>query len=85
MKEFNLLIWMTQLGLSVAVPPVLMILLAKWLQNEFGWGRWVLWVGIAFGIALAIDGLRTSLKVMARLGRDKKKDTPPPVSYNDHT
>ena len=85
MKEFNLLIWMTQLGLSVAVPPVLMILLAKWIQERFGWGQWVLWAGIVLGVLMAIDGLITSLKVMASMSRDKKKDTPPPVSYNDHT
>jgi hypothetical protein len=36
-------------------------------------------------VILAIDGLRTSLKLMARLGEGKKKDNQQPVSYNDHT
>ena len=85
MKDWNLLVWLTQLGLSVAVPPVLLILLAKWLHESCCWGGWVIWAGVIFGVVLAIDGLRVSLMAMSRLSRDKKKDAPPPVSYNDHT
>lgn len=85
MKEFNLLIWITQLGLSVAIPPVLMILLAKWLQSQFGWGQWALWVGIGLGVIMAIDGLRTSFMIMAKLAKDKKDSAPTPISFNDHT
>lgn len=84
MKDLHLLIWLTQLGLSVAVPPVLMILLALWLRDDCGWGGWVLWVGIVLGMVMAIDGLRTSLNAMERLSGSKKKE-PPPVSFNDHT
>lgn len=85
MRDFNLLIWLTQLGLSVAVPPVLLILLALWLRDDCGWGNWVVWVGIVLGIVMAIDGLRTSLKAMARLSDRKKENDPPPVCFNDHT
>lgn len=85
MKEYTLLIWLTQLGLSVAMPPVLLILLADWLRKAYGWGSWVIWAAIILGVILAIDGLRTSLKLMARLGEGKKKDNQQPVSYNDHT
>lgn len=85
MKEFTLLVWLTQLGLSVAMPPVLLILLACWLRDDCGWGNWVVWVGVILGIIMAIDGLRTSLKAMARLSDRKENEEPPPVSYNDHT
>ena len=85
MKDLNLLVWLTQLGFSVAVPPVLLILLALWLRDACGWGSWVVWIGILLGFILAIDGLRTSLKAMSRLSRTKKEETPPPVSFNDHT
>ncbi len=85
MKDLSLLVWLGQLGLSVAIPLAGCIFLARWLQDRFGLGTWVLVVGLILGLALAVDGLRHSLKAMARLSRDKKKDqAPPPVSFNDH-
>lgn len=84
MKNLKLLVWLTQLGLSVAVPPAMFILLALWLRDSQGWGGWVLWVGIVLGIISAIDGLRTSLKAMSRLSKHKKQEDPP-VSFNEHS
>lgn len=83
MKNLNLLVWLTQLGLSVALPLLGFILLAVWLHGSCGWGGWVIWVGIVLGIVLAIDGLRVSLKTMERMSRGKE---PPetPVSFNEH-
>lgn len=83
MKSMKLLIWLTQLGLSVAVPPVGFILLALWLRDRYGWGSWVVWAGILLGVFSAIEGLRASMKAMELMSKDKKKD-PPPISYNDH-
>ena len=83
MKDLNLLVWLTQLGLSVALPLGGFIVLALWLRNIFSLGNWVLWIGIAIGVLAALDGLLQSMKTLARLS-DKKQDSPPPVSYNDH-
>lgn len=83
MKELTLLSWLTQLGLSVAVPLAGWIFLALWLRNHFGWGEWVLWIGIALGLIGAIDGLIRSLKALSSL--TKRSDPPQmPVSFNDH-
>lgn len=84
MKELTLLTWLTQLGLYVALPLVGFVLLAVWLQDQFGWGDWVLWVGIVAGLVSAIDGLRQALKILARLTGKKSDDTPPPVSFQEH-
>lgn len=84
MKDVKLLVWLTQLGLSVAVPPVLLILFALWLRDSCGWGNWVVWAGIVVGILMAIDGLRTSLKAMQRFIPPNQNKEPPPVSFNDH-
>ena len=84
MKDISLLVWLTQLGLSVAVPLAGFILLAVWLRDTFGWGNWVLAVGIGVGIVTALNGLVTSIKAMVQLSRRSKEDTPPPVSFNDH-
>ena len=85
MKTVNLLIWLTQLGLSVAVPPACFIFLATWLHRSHGWGQWVIWVGILLGLVSAIEGLRSSIKVMAKMSEDKEKKEKPPLSFNDHS
>ena len=81
MKDLSLLVWLTQLGLSTALPLAGFILLALWLRS-LGWGNWVLWVGIAVGLISAFDGFRNSLKAMSRMSKDKQED--PQVSFNDH-
>lgn len=83
MKNLNLLIWLMQLGLSVALPLGGFILLAVWLQQRFDWGAWVIVAGLVLGIAGAVDGLRTSLKAMEYMAKDQQEEKPP-VSYNDH-
>ncbi len=83
MKNLNLLVWLTQLGLSIALPPLGFILLAVWLRDRWGWGTWVVWAGVVLGIVVALDGLRACLKAMEAMSRDKKQQKPP-VSFNDH-
>ena len=83
MKDLTLLVWLTQLGLSVALPPAGFILLAVWLRNQFSWGIWVIWVAIVLGLYFAVTGFLSCLKTLKRLTDDQKKD-PPPVSFNEH-
>lgn len=83
MKDFSLLVWLSQLGLSVALPLAGFVLLGVWLRNRFGFGIWVVLLGTAVGIICAVDGLRNSLKAMQRMSKDKKEDTTS-VSFNDH-
>ena len=83
MKDVHLLIWLTQLGISVAVPLGGFIWLGIWLRQRFDLGVWVVLAGIFVGIVCAIDGMRTSLKAMERMSKDKTEE-PPPVSFNDH-
>lgn len=83
MKDLNLMVWLTQLGLSVALPLAGFIFLALWLRKTFSLGNWVLWAGIIIGIIAAIDGLLQSMKTLSRLS-EKKESTPSPVSFNDH-
>ena len=83
MKDLTLLVWLTQLGLSVALPPAGFILLAVWLRNQFSWGIWVIWVAIVLGLYFAVTGFLSCMKTLKRLTDDQKKD-PPPVSFNEH-
>lgn len=86
MKDLGLLVWLTQLGLSVALPPAGMIFLATWLRERFSLGNWIIWVAIVLGLISAVDGLRVSLKSLERLTQSKneEKDEPPSVSFNEH-
>lgn len=77
------LVWLTQFGLSVCVPPLLFIGAAVWLQKTFGFGSWVVISGVILGILGAISSLRYSLKNIERQGRDDS-DKKPPVSFNHH-
>ncbi len=83
MKEVNLLIWLTQLGLSLAVPLVSFGFLGLWLHHSLGWGRWVLILGIALGILTGVQSLLSALRIMDRMGN--KPQEPLPESFNDHT
>ena len=82
MKDLQLLTWLTQLGLSTAVPLAGFVLLGVWLRNHCGWGNWVLFVGIGLGLLFAIDGFVRSLKLLDQMSKDKKKK--PPVSFGEH-
>ena len=84
MKDLTLIVYLTQLGLSVALPMAGFVLLAAWLRNALHWGQWVLFVGIAMGLICAIESLLTTLKALNRISRKDKDNTPPPVSFNDH-
>ena len=83
MKNLSLLVWLTQLGLSVALPLGGFVLLALWLRQQFEWGAWVVIVGVLLGVICAADGLKNALKVMEQMA-DNKKDDHPPVGFNDH-
>ncbi len=75
MRNLSLLIWFSQLGLSVAVPLVGAVGLSVWLYNRCDTGIWVILLGVAVGLYGAVDGLRTSLKAMKRLAEQDDKQS----------
>ena len=83
MKDARMLVWITQLGLSVATPLAGFILLGLWLQHRFSMGKWVVILGCVIGMISAVDGLRSTLKTMAQMDR---KDHPEEktLSFNSH-
>ncbi len=83
MKNLHLLVWLTQLGISTAVPLAGFVLLAVWLKNRFGLGNWVLFVGIGLGLFCAVDGFCRNLKSLNKLGKDTKEKKYP-LSYTEH-
>ena len=84
MKELSLLTWLTQLGLSVAMPLAGFVLLAVWLRSQFDLGIWVMIVGVILGLISAWNGLCVSLKLLNQMTRKKKDGEEILVSFNDH-
>ncbi len=80
-RFLNALVWLTQLGLSAAGPPVVFILLGSWLHKSLGWGSWTVTVGVILGVLGAIGGLISSFQALHRLA---KKEQAPPAGYNEH-
>ena len=81
-KALRYLVWLTQLGLSVAVPLAGFILLGVWLHNSKGWGGWTVAAGIVFGILGAAGGLYNSFKTLNQML--KQDEDKPPKGYNHH-
>ena len=49
MKDLHMLVWLTQVGISVAAPPVVSLLIGFWLRNRFDLGAWCILVAFALG------------------------------------
>ena len=87
MKEINMLVWLTQLGLGVAVPLAGFVWVGVWLRDKFSLGAWCVIVFVLIGMVTAWNGLKASLKAMELLDKspkkqkEKKENT---VSFNDH-
>lgn len=62
------LTWLTQLGLSVAAPPVLCLLAAGWLVRRFSLGGWVYAVALVLGMGAACCTFFSFLKQIRRRG-----------------
>lgn len=83
MKDLGLLVWLTQLGLSVAFPLAGFVVLGFWLHQHFGWGSWTVWCGIALGLVCAITGFRDCLKALSKFSHSKSENDTS-VSFNSH-
>lgn len=58
--------WLTQLGLSLAVPPVLCLLGAGWLVRRFALGPWVYFAAMLLGLGAAACTFAEFVKMFRR-------------------
>lgn len=84
MKDLTLLVWLTQLGISVAVPLGVFVGAALWLQNKFAMGSWIVIVGVVLGLAIAIHEFYRMMKLLDKVGNKKKEKDTTAVFFNDH-
>ena len=82
-KWVSYLVWLTQLGLSIATPLVGFILLGVWLHNSRGWGGWTVPVGVLLGLMGAVGGIWSGFRTLHRLTQADEKPTPPGSNRHD--
>lgn len=84
MKLLNLLLWVTQFGLSALFPICFFLLLAVWLQNKFGLGMWILIVFGILGVLVTISTVKANWKAMQKAADEAADRKEPPIAFNDH-
>ena len=82
MKILRSLSLLTQLGISLIAPPLLLVWLALYLQNRYQFGVWVVLVAIGVGLISSFSGTWRLLKSVLR--QNEKDNDPPPVSFDRH-
>lgn len=82
MKYLKDLIWLTQLGLSIATPLGLFLWGAVWLRSRYNLGVWILILGLVLGLYSAFSAVRTFF--LYYKNREPKKKDEPPVSFREH-
>lgn len=84
MKFLNLLIWVTQFGLSILFPLCFFLLLGVWLQNKYGLGMWIIAVCGILGFLITISTVRASLRSLCKAAEEASSQKEPPMAFNDH-
>lgn len=83
MKDLNMLVWLTQLGLSTVLPLAAFCVIGIWLHRGRGCGVWTVWAGLLLGLICTAGSFRNSLKAMERMAEAGSRE-PPPTSFNEH-
>ena len=84
MKVLSLLMWVTQFGLSVMLPPCFFLLIAHWLQTRFGLGSWVMVVLGILGLLTAFSTAKSNLRAMLKAVKELSDKEDPPTAFNNH-
>lgn len=84
MKLLNLLMWVTQFGVSIVFPTLVFLWLGTWLQSKFGFGMWVLLVCGILGILTSISTTKSCLRAMRKAAEELYSKEEPPIAFNDH-
>lgn len=84
MKDLSMLVWLSQVGISVAAPLAAFVFCGVWLREQFDLGVWVIWVGLILGGICAVTGFRQCLQLMDRMADRNNKNEEPPLGFNEH-
>lgn len=82
MKNVSMLVFFSQLGLSVVVPLGGFVALGVWLRRLCNTGVWLVLVMAGIGLLMAVSGFVNTLRTMKRMAEEDDQKTP--LSYNEH-
>lgn len=63
---FHALSYLTQLGLSVAAPPILCVFFGLWLQKKYALGSWVVVVSLLVGLISGACSFASFIRTVRR-------------------
>ena len=81
-RNLQLLLWVTQLGLTLTLPPVVLTAGAVWLRERFALGGWVVLLGVLAGLGAAASGARDFFRFARQDGA--RREGGDPVAFNSH-
>ena len=84
MKILNLLMWVTQFGVSVIFPTCFFLILGVWLQNRFDMGVWIVIVLGILGVMTSVSTAKACLRSLQKAADEVSDRKAPPIAFNDH-
>lgn len=85
MKILNLLMWVTQFGVSVIFPTCFFLIVAVWLQNRFDLGVWIVIALGILGVMTSVSTAKACLKSLQKAAEEASGSKKPPIAFNDHS
>lgn len=84
MKFLSMLTWVTQFGFSIFFPPCLLLMLAVWLQDKYGWGNWIVFVCGILGLLIAFSSARSGIRSLLKAAEENSPKKEDGTAFNDH-
>lgn len=60
---------LTQLGLSIAIPPLVCLYAAGWLRNRLDLGLWIMVIALIFGLGGSVGSFWKFWKMIEKRGK----------------
>lgn len=67
------LMYFTQFGITMITPPLVLLFLAWWLKNRFGWGSGIMLAALLLGIAVSICSLRRFMQFVQKMAKEGER------------
>ena len=80
----SLLLWVTQLGLSLLFPLCFFLILAVRLHQRYELGTWIVLLLGLVGFLTSVSTARSCIRSLRKAAEKASDQQDPPASFNDH-